>query len=131
MREAFPLELLAREPVTTGESITYAVGVPADLLYFQGHFPGAPLLPGVAQLVALVLDRVHAHWPELGEPTRVGRLKFKQPIAPGDALRLALEREDRPGDAPRVHFRVERIERDEGPCTVGVMTFATPAAPHG
>ena len=65
---------------------------------------------------------------ELGEPTRVGRLKFKQPIAPGDALRLTLEREDRPDDAPRVHFR---IDRDDGPCTVGVMTFATPAAPVG
>lgn len=124
MRATFPSELLARE----GEAATFAVGVPADLLYFQGHFPGAPLLPGVAQLVALVLDRVHALWPELGEPTRLGRLKFKQPIAPGDALRLTLEREVRPQDAPRVHFRVER---DDGTCTVGVMTFATPITPPG
>lgn len=128
MRDRFPLELLAREPAAAGESVTFAVGVPADLLYFQGHFPGAPLLPGVAQLVALVLDRVHALWPALGEPTRVGRLKFKQAIAPGDALRLTLEREDRPQDAPRVHFRLERAD---GACTVGVMTFATPAAPLG
>lgn len=121
MRADFPTELVARE----GDRATFAVGVPADLLYFQGHFPGAPLLPGVAQLVALVLDRVHALWPELGEPTRLGRLKFKQPIAPGEALRLTLEREVRPPDAPRVHFRVER--GDEA-CTVGVMTFATPPA---
>lgn len=126
MRADFPLELLAREPAAAGETVTYAVQAPADLLYFAGHFPGAPILPGVAQLVALVLARVHALWPELGEPTRVGRLKFKQRIAPGDALTLVLEREQSPGAAPRVHFRIERDP--DGACTVGVMTFATPAS---
>jgi 3-hydroxymyristoyl/3-hydroxydecanoyl-(acyl carrier protein) dehydratase len=123
MREDFELE--PSQLASGGDAAVYAVGVPADLLYFAGHFPGAPLLPGVAQLVALVLDRVHALWPELGEPTRLGRLKFKQPIAPGDALRLTLERERHP-TAPRVHFR---IERGGEACTVGVMTFATADAP--
>ncbi|HEY8378793.1 MAG TPA: hypothetical protein VIK91_20015, partial [Nannocystis sp.] len=106
------------------EAAEFAVGVPSDLLYFAGHFPGAPLLPGVAQLVALVLGRVRVLWPDLGEPTRLGRLKFKQPIAPGDALQLTLEREHDPA-APRVHFRVVRGDET---CTVGVMTFATDRA---
>ena len=126
MRDRFDVELLERAATPQGEAVRFAVQVPRDLLYFEGHFPGTPLLPGIAQLVALVQDRVRALWPELGAPTRVGRLKFKQPIAPGDALRLALERED--GDGPRVHFR---LERDGQACTVGVMTFATAAPPAG
>jgi len=125
MRERFDLELVRRSSSAGGETATFAVGVPADLLYFAGHFPGSPLLPGVAQLVALVLDRVRSLWPELGEPTRVGRLKFKQPIGPGDALELTLEREHGDPAAPRVHFQ---IDREGQACTVGVMTFATAAA---
>lgn len=128
MRRQFDVALERREPTAAGETAVFAVAVPADLLYFAGHFPGAPLLPGVAQLVALVLARVRALWPELGEPTHVGRLKFKQPIAPGDALRLTLERERDGDSAPRVHFRIDR--NDQG-CTVGVMTFATAAGSPG
>lgn len=123
MRDRFDLELLRRDSTAGGESATFAVSVPADLLYFEGHFPGSPLLPGVAQLVVLVLDQVRSLWPELGEPTRVGRLKFKQPIGPGDALQLTLEREH--AEPPRVHFQ---IDREGQACTVGVMTFATAAA---
>lgn len=126
MRDRFDLELVRRDSSTTGgETATFAVGVPADLLYFAGHFPGAPLLPGVAQLVALVLDRVRSLWPELGEPTRVGRLKFKQPIGPGDVLELTLQREHGDPEGPRVHFQIDRQGQT---CTVGVMTFATAAA---
>lgn len=124
MRERFDLALVRRTSGAGGESATYAVDVPADLLYFAGHFPGQPVLPGVAQLVVLVLDRVRALWPELGEPTRLGRLKFKQPIAPGDVLELTIEREDADPTAPRVHFQ---IDRQGQACTVGVMTFATAA----
>lgn len=124
MRDRFDLDPPERAATPRGETASFAVRVPADLLYFEGHFPNAPLLPGIAQLVALVLDRARALWPELGAPTRVGRLKFKQPIGPGDALRLILEREDGGGGGPRVHFR---LEREGQACTVGVMTFA--AAP--
>lgn len=120
MRDDFDLELLGHTTSPAGELATFSVRVPADLLYFQGHFPGAPMLPGVAQLVGLVLGRVHALWPALGEPTRVSRLKFKRPIAPGDPLLLTLEL-SRAG-APRLHFTLERAGET---CTSGAMTFAT------
>jgi 3-hydroxymyristoyl/3-hydroxydecanoyl-(acyl carrier protein) dehydratase len=128
MRRHFDVALEHRETTPAGEAAIFAVGVPADLLYFAGHFPGAPLLPGVSQLVALVLEHVRALWPELGEPTGVSRLKFKQPIRPGDALRLTLERERDAAGAPRVQFR---LARDGDACTVGVMTFATAAGSPG
>ena len=49
---------------------SFAVRVPPELFAFQGHFPGDPVLPGIAQLLILVLDRVHVLWPEFGQPRR-------------------------------------------------------------
>ena len=95
---------------------TWEVTVPADLLYFEGHFPGAPILPAIAQLIALVLDRTHALWPELGQPRRVGRLKFMQAIAPGDTIAVQLERA-----GADVRFTLARAGEA---CTRGVLGFA-------
>lgn len=94
----------------------FAVTVPADLLYFQGHFPGAPILPAIAQLLTLVLDRVHALWPDLGQPRRVARLKFMRAIDPGDEIEVHLERA-----AAEVRFTLVRAGAD---CTRGALTFA-------
>ena len=100
---------------------TFAVRLPPELFAFQGHFPGDPVLPGIAQLLTLVLDRVHVLWPELGQPRRVTRLKFRQKIVPDDLLELRLER-----DALEVRFELHR-----GPelCTQGTLDFAVPTAP--
>jgi 3-hydroxymyristoyl/3-hydroxydecanoyl-(acyl carrier protein) dehydratase len=108
-----PLEfrLLAR----TEQHGRFAVEIPPDLLWLQGHFPGAPLLPGIAQLLALVLDRTHALWPELGQPRRVSRLKFKHPIRPGDQLEVRLER-----NADEVRFG---LHRGDETCTSGALVF--------
>jgi len=76
------------------------VHVPADCLFFEGHFPGDPILPGVAQvvLVTSVLRRV------VEGPVRVAsirRVKFTAPVRPGMDLVLRLLRE-----GPRVHWRL-------------------------
>lgn len=65
--------------------------VPLDLAFFRGHFAGYPVLPGVAQLAALVVPQVAALHPALGSPRRVDRLRFRRPVAPGDDLSLRLE----------------------------------------
>lgn len=98
----------------------FAVTVPADLLYFQGHFPGAPILPAIAQLLTLVLDRVHFHWPDLGQPRRVARLKFMRAIDPGDEIEVHLERA-----GAEVRFTLLRQAAD---CTRGSLAFAEAAA---
>jgi 3-hydroxymyristoyl/3-hydroxydecanoyl-(acyl carrier protein) dehydratase len=109
-----PLEF--RTITADATSGRFAVTIPADLPYFEGHFPGAPILPAIAQLLVLVLDRTHALWPELGQPRRVARLKFMQKIDPGDELEVHLER-----TAAEVRFAL--LRRDE-PCTRGVLAFA-------
>ncbi|MEH6350733.1 AMP-binding protein [Pseudomonas sp. 3JA] len=63
--------------------------VPPDLAYFSGHFPTAPVLPGVVQVDwALSLGRQLLDLP----PRFVGMevLKFQQLVRPGDDIQLHL-----------------------------------------
>jgi 3-hydroxymyristoyl/3-hydroxydecanoyl-(acyl carrier protein) dehydratase len=61
----------------------FAVEIPASSPLFEGHFPGHPILPGVAQL-ALVESA-------LGAPlTGVRVVKLRRPVGPGEVLELSL-----------------------------------------
>jgi 3-hydroxymyristoyl/3-hydroxydecanoyl-(acyl carrier protein) dehydratase len=60
--------------------------------FFQGHFPGAPILPGVLQLAAMaqvgsvVIGRRESR---VGAPFRIvslKRIKFRRPVRPGDLM---------------------------------------------
>jgi 3-hydroxymyristoyl/3-hydroxydecanoyl-(acyl carrier protein) dehydratase len=68
---------------------TLALRVPLDLLYFPGHFPQAPVLPGVVQIAwALAFAATR-----LGTPSRchvMEALKFQQLLRPGDRADLTL-----------------------------------------
>jgi 3-hydroxymyristoyl/3-hydroxydecanoyl-(acyl carrier protein) dehydratase len=66
----------------------FAVEVPAASPLFAGHFPGHPILPGVAQLA--MVERV------LGPLSGVRNVKLRRPVSPGDRLdlRIAGPRED-------------------------------------
>jgi 3-hydroxyacyl-[acyl-carrier-protein] dehydratase len=73
---------------------------------FEGHFPGAPILPG-AYLLALVVREIeqHAALPSLvaGRELQVQQVKFLSPVRPGDVLRLLLQADD-----AGVDFAVQR-----------------------
>lgn len=59
------------------------VEIPASSPWFEGHFPGHPILPGVAQL-ALVESA-------LGTPlAEVRAVKLRRPVGPGEVLELSL-----------------------------------------
>jgi 3-hydroxymyristoyl/3-hydroxydecanoyl-(acyl carrier protein) dehydratase len=66
------------------------IRVAPDHPALPGHFPGAPIVPGV-----LLLDRVLAGaeaW--LGcalHPTGVPQVKFRAPLLPGEDVQLSLE----------------------------------------
>lgn len=62
-----------------------SVTIPADSSWFSGHFPGKPILPGIAQLEMVV--RL------ISESTRIPlrltglhRVKFRKIVRPGDLL---------------------------------------------
>lgn len=111
-------EFVVREHGRSGDAQRFAVQVPLDLAFFRGHFVGYPVLPGVAQVVALVLARVRALHPEFGEPRALSRLKFRRTIAPGDELELLLQVD---AARRRVQFSLGRAGEA---CSAGVLDFA-------
>jgi acyl-coenzyme A synthetase/AMP-(fatty) acid ligase/3-hydroxymyristoyl/3-hydroxydecanoyl-(acyl carrier protein) dehydratase len=73
-----------------GDEQVLQLQVPPDLAHFSGHFPKAPVLPGVVQVDwALSLARQHLDLPPRFAGMEV--LKFQQLVRPGDLLRLSLK----------------------------------------
>ncbi len=97
-----------------------SVTVDADSSWFEGHFPGDPIFPGIAQL-KLVADLVA----EQGEGnlimTGVSRVKFRKIVRPGEQLDIqaACCSEDKTNK--KYSFRITGSGEDV--CS-GMMVFA-------
>jgi 3-hydroxymyristoyl/3-hydroxydecanoyl-(acyl carrier protein) dehydratase len=59
-------------------------------VYFDGHFEGAPILPGVAQIQWAILFARAQFDIALGFK-RLEAVKFNRPIRPGAVVRLSLQ----------------------------------------
>ena len=70
--------------------VTLKLRLPADLLYFKGHFPGAPILPGVVQ-TDWAIHYGRELLPVQGEFKALETLKFQQILQPGQTPELELE----------------------------------------
>lgn len=85
----------AREPLVirkrgSTEALNFAFHVPADFPWFEGHFPGEPILPGIAQLW-LAIGNARALTGHSGQPTAIQQLKFKAPMRPDQVVELNLQ----------------------------------------
>jgi 3-hydroxyacyl-[acyl-carrier-protein] dehydratase len=72
----------------TGE-ISTEVRMPPESLWFSGHFPGEPILPGIAQL-GIVFDTFCGARRRLFTLTGFSRVKFKKIIRPQDSLKITV-----------------------------------------
>jgi 3-hydroxymyristoyl/3-hydroxydecanoyl-(acyl carrier protein) dehydratase len=97
------------------------VTIPLDHPSFAGHFPLAPVLPGVV-LASLVMEAIAQDADlagRLGPCPRIDELKFLAPVGPGAALRIGL--------TARVHGVGFEIRRGATAVARGRLSATTPA----
>lgn len=98
-------ELIALKNVTINEP------------YFQGHYPGRPVMPGVLQIEAmaqaagiLLLRRLNIGDSKIAFFMSVDKVKFRQAVEPGDALEV---------HAKITKVRGNKLATATGECKVG------------
>jgi 3-hydroxyacyl-[acyl-carrier-protein] dehydratase len=96
----YPFLLIDRVlSLEVGKRIVAVKNITMNEPFFQGHFPGRPIMPGVLIVEAaaqaggiLALLSTPEH---LGNPSiflmGLDKVRFRQPVVPGDQLRIEVE----------------------------------------
>jgi UDP-3-O-[3-hydroxymyristoyl] N-acetylglucosamine deacetylase / 3-hydroxyacyl-[acyl-carrier-protein] dehydratase len=93
----YPFLMIDRVTKIQGNTITAVKNVSMNELYFQGHFPSHPIMPGVLQLEAIAQT---AGILTLKQAENTGKLayfmaadsvKWRKPVRPGDMLVIDVE----------------------------------------
>ena len=99
--------VLEMEP---GKRIVCIKNVTANEPFFQGHFPGAPVMPGVLIVEAmaqcgavLVLSDIPDRDKKLFLFGGVDKARFRRPVIPGDQLRIECSIAQRRSNSVKLH----------------------------
>ena len=100
---------LVRESIEAHpERVRLRARAASDAPWFDGHFPGAPILPAVA-LLHMAQEEIAGAWPELVAPSCISALRLRRPVGPEQDFELELERAAG-SHAVLVRFSAERVE---------------------
>lgn len=105
-------------PETASSEMLAKAAVRPASPWFSGHFPGEPILPGIAQ-IALVLETIRQA--EERDVCLVGlkRVRFKQVIQPDDEITIKIKPRDKKDDS----YSFQVVVNDEVACS-GLLIVA-------
>lgn len=101
-----------------GPRWTCSVVVPLSSGLFDGHFPGAPVLPGVAQLL-LVQALLHRALGESANIEAIGQWKLRARVTPEACVQISIE----PSGLPR-GWKFALTDPQGAPISSGTLTVA-------
>jgi UDP-3-O-[3-hydroxymyristoyl] N-acetylglucosamine deacetylase / 3-hydroxyacyl-[acyl-carrier-protein] dehydratase len=93
----YPFLMVDRVTKIDGNFITGVKNVTANEPYFQGHFPGHPIMPGVLQLEAMaqvagiLMLRRAENAGQIAYFMAAEEVKWRKPVFPGDVLTIEVE----------------------------------------
>ena len=95
----YPILLVDRVlEIEPGRRVVALKNVTMNEPFFQGHFPGAPVMPGVLIIEALaqagavlLLSDIPDRASKLVYFTGIDEARFRRPVVPGDQVRLTME----------------------------------------
>lgn len=94
----YPFLMIDRVIETMGESKCIAIkNVTINEPFFQGHFPGHPIMPGVlqlegmAQVSSIIMMRKPENAGKIGYFMSADSVKWRKPVLPGDTLFIESE----------------------------------------
>jgi len=95
----YPMLLVDRIlEIEEGKKIVGIKNVSANEQFFQGHFPGAPVMPGVLIVEAMAQCCAVLFLRDFADRDRklflfggIDKARFRRPVVPGDQLRLECE----------------------------------------
>jgi beta-hydroxyacyl-ACP dehydratase FabZ len=88
----YPLLMIDRVLELEGQRAVGIKNVTVNEQFFQGHFPGQPVMPGVliveamAQLSGVLLLRKLEHTGKVAYLVSMDKVKIRRPVVPGDQL---------------------------------------------
>lgn len=118
MSQRVALTNIDQTSVPLGSRWTCSVVVPLSSGLFDGHFPGAPILPGVAQLL-LVQALLRRALGESASIEAIGQWKLRARVPPEACVQISIE----PSGVPR-GWKFALADLQGVPISSGTLTVA-------
>lgn len=126
----YPILFMDRvDELNPGESIICTKNVTINEEFFQGHFPGNPVMPGVliieslAQAASILILKTEKYQGKTAYLGSIDNAKFRKVVRPGDVLKLHVEMEKQRDNMGKVKCEAKV---DEKVACSTTLTFIVP-----